>query len=83
MSAPTVLQQENAELRRALNAGAEAHYEDMRRIRQLADALRVLTRLDVKGHALIDRLQFSDAGRALVEQVKAALAFPESAGGGL
>lgn len=45
MSAQTVLQQENAELRRALNAGAETHYEDMRRIRELENVLQTANAL--------------------------------------
>jgi hypothetical protein len=36
-------------------------------------ALRALMALDVKGHALADRLQFSDAGRALLDQCRAAI----------
>jgi len=40
----------------------------------LLDALQALMALDVKGHALADRLQFSDAGRALLDQCRAAIA---------
>jgi hypothetical protein len=40
----------------------------------LLAALRALMALDVKGHALADRLQFSDAGRALLNQCRAAIA---------
>ncbi len=36
-------------------------------------ALRALMALDVKGHPLADRLQFSDAGRALLDQCRAAI----------
>ena len=39
----------------------------------LLDALRALMALDVKGHALADRLQFSDSGRALLNQCRAAI----------
>lgn len=41
---------------------------------ELLEALRALMALDVKGHALADRLQFSDAGRALLAQCRAAIA---------
>jgi hypothetical protein len=40
---------------------------------ELLAALRALMALDVKGHALADRLQFSDAGRALLDQCRAAI----------
>jgi hypothetical protein len=40
----------------------------------LLTALRALMALDVKGHALSDRLQFSDSGRALLDQCRAAIA---------
>jgi len=40
----------------------------------LLAALRALMSLDVKGHALADRLQFSDSGRALLDQCRAAIA---------
>ena len=39
----------------------------------LLDALRALMALDVKGHALADRLQFSAAGRAILAQCQQAL----------
>jgi hypothetical protein len=39
----------------------------------LLAALRALMALDVKGHTLADRLQFSDAGRALLDQCRAAI----------
>jgi len=39
----------------------------------LLAALRALMALDVKGHALADRLQFSDSGRALLDQCRAAI----------
>lgn len=39
----------------------------------LLAALRSLMALDVKGHALADRLHFSDAGRALLNQCRAAI----------
>ena len=40
----------------------------------LLAALRALMSLDVKGHALADRLQFSDSGRAMLDQCRAAIA---------
>jgi len=40
---------------------------------ELLAALQALMALDVKGHALADRLQFSDSGRALLDQCRAAL----------
>jgi hypothetical protein len=40
----------------------------------LLDALESLVHLEVKGHALIDRLQFSDEGRALSEKIVRAIA---------
>ena len=36
-------------------------------------ALQALLNMDVNGHALQDRLQFSDKGRALLEQARRAL----------
>ena len=39
----------------------------------LLAALRALMALDVKGHTLADRLQFSDSGRALLDQCRAAI----------
>lgn len=39
----------------------------------LTEALQALLNMDVNGHALQDRLQFSDKGRALLEQVRHAL----------
>lgn len=40
---------------------------------ELLDALQALMALDIKGHALADRLQFSDSGRALLGQCRAAV----------
>ena len=40
----------------------------------LLDALESLAHLQVKGHALIDRLQFSDEGRALSDKITHAIA---------
>lgn len=37
------------------------------------DALNTVMRMDVKGHQLQDRLQFSDPGRAIRAQAHAAL----------
>lgn len=39
----------------------------------LTEALQALLNMDVNGHALQDRLQFSDKGRALLEQARHAL----------
>lgn len=44
---------------------------------KLRAALRAVLALDIKGHQLQDRLQFSDAGRALLAQCRAALAWVE------
>ena len=44
-----------------------------RQVSDLRAALQALLALDVKGHQLQDRLQFSDAGRALLAQCRAAL----------
>jgi hypothetical protein len=40
----------------------------------LLAALQTLMAMDVKGHALADRLQFSDKGRAILNQARAAIA---------
>ena len=40
----------------------------------LLAALNALLNLSVKGHALADRLQFSDSGRAILNQARAAIA---------
>lgn len=39
----------------------------------LLHALNTLMRMDVKGHELQDRLQFSDTGRAILEQCQNAI----------
>ena len=39
----------------------------------LTEALQALLNMDVNGHALQDRLQFSAKGRALLKQARAAL----------
>lgn len=41
---------------------------------ELLAALNALLNLSVKGHALADRLQFSDSGRAILNQARAAIA---------
>lgn len=41
---------------------------------ELLAAIEVLMRLDIKGHQLQDRLQFSDSGRAVLAQCSAAIA---------
>lgn len=52
--------------------------ENVSRIFEIADALvaalQMVMTMDVKGHQLQDRLQFSDPGRAILSQVNAALA---------
>jgi hypothetical protein len=53
---------------------AEANARLIAAAPDLLAALRALMALDVKGHALADRLQFSDAGRALLNQCRAAIA---------
>ena len=40
---------------------------------RLTEALQALLNMDVNGHTLQDRLQFSDKGRVLLEQARAAL----------
>ncbi len=40
---------------------------------RLTEALQALLNMNVNGHALQDRLQFSDKGRALLKQARAAL----------
>lgn len=55
------------ELGQRLNA-AEASRDD------LLAALQAVLRIDVKGHQLQDRLQFSVAGRDILEQALAAIA---------
>jgi hypothetical protein len=39
----------------------------------LYHALKEFSALEVKGHALIDRLQFSEEGRALAQKITAAI----------
>ena len=41
---------------------------------ELRAALGTVMRMDVRGHQLQDRLQFSDPGRAILHQVNSALA---------
>lgn len=41
--------------------------------RQLREALQALLAVDVKGHTIADRLQFSDSGRAILLQCRSAL----------
>ncbi|MGL6045238.1 MAG: hypothetical protein ACRC02_02115, partial [Vogesella sp.] len=45
----------------------------------LLAALGCIMQMDVKGHALQDRLQFSPAGRAILEQCQAAIAAAQPA----
>ena len=44
---------------------------------ELLEALKALSGLEVKGHALIDRLQFSETGRALAGKIAEAIAKAE------
>ena len=46
---------------------------DQNTIKELANALRAVLAIDVRGHSLADRLQFSDSGRAILNQARAAL----------
>jgi hypothetical protein len=55
------------------NASTQANARLISAAPDLLDALRALMALDVKGHALADRLQFSDSGRALLDQCCAAI----------
>lgn len=41
---------------------------------ELLEALEALANLEVKGHTLVDRLQFSSEGRALSDKITTALA---------
>jgi len=45
---------------------------------KVAEALRLLANMQVKGHALKDRLQFSTEGRAILATITEALAAYES-----
>lgn len=60
MQAAQLLSVERAEFRRERDA--------------LANALRTVMTMDVKGHQLQDRLQFSTPGREILEQCNSALA---------
>jgi hypothetical protein len=55
------------------NASSQADARLIAAAPDLLDALQALMALDVKGHALADRLQFSDSGRALLNQCLAAI----------
>ena len=44
---------------------------------ELLEALKALSGLEVKGHALIDRLQFSETGRTLAKKIVEAIAKAE------
>lgn len=50
-----------------------AHASRDEEVRRLREALEALCGLDVRGHKLLDRLQFSTEGRGIIEQVKQAL----------
>ena len=67
------LHDDNENTLRHFNDAVEA-YKNMSAQRDaLQSALQALLALDVKGHQLQDRLQFSDAGLALLAQCRAAL----------
>jgi len=55
------------------NASSQANARLIAAAPELLAALQALMALDVKGHALADRLQFSDSGRALLDQCRAAI----------
>ena len=55
------------------NASTQANARLISAAPDLLDALQALMALDVKGHALADRLQFSDSGRAILDQCRAAI----------
>ncbi len=63
-----VLKHRNGQLKVKVNGNYGACRSDGCR-----EALEALLNMDVNGHALQDRLQFSDKGRALLEQARAAL----------
>lgn len=71
-----VLKYRNAQLRVMANSsygsitGCRDQLPD---VALLTEALQALLNMDVNGHALQDRLQFSDKGRALLEQARKAL----------
>ncbi len=44
---------------------------------ELLETLKEFSALEVRGHALIDRLQFSEEGRALAQKITAALSRAE------
>lgn len=53
--------------------GGYVDYDDyIRDIRVMADAIKALTTMDVRGHQLQDRLQFSDLGRDILSKIDAA-----------
>ena len=66
------LERDGANCQQHLDAAAELRRMSTR-IDALRAALQALLALDVKGHQLQDRLQFSDAGQALLAQCHAAL----------
>ena len=66
------LEHDGANCQQHLDAAAEMRRMSIQRD-ALHAALQALLALDVKGHQLQDRLQFSDAGRALLAQCRAAL----------
>ena len=68
------LQQANAErIVACVNACEGVSNDQLPNVALLTEALQALLNMDVNGHALQDRLQFSDKGRALLEQARHAL----------
>ena len=68
------LQQANAErIVACVNACEGVSNDQLPNVALLTEALEALLNMDVNGHALQDRLQFSDKGRALLKQARAAL----------
>ena len=68
------LQQANAErIVACVNACEGVSNDQLPNVALLTEALQALLNMDVNGHALQDRLQFSDKGRALLKQARHAL----------
>lgn len=78
----------NPETKRAIYASGEVAIKERDAIGQanarliaaapeLLEALKALSGLEVKGHALIDRLQFSETGRTLAKKIVEAIAKAE------
>lgn len=68
------LQQANAErIVACVNACEGVSNDQLPNVTLLTEALQALLNMNVNGHALQDRLQFSDKGRALLKQARHAL----------